>query len=137
MKTLETCVKELTTKVNKHETEAEKWKNLEDRISTIESKVEESFVTNPTVEVELKCKLCNFYCSKNSDLKKHKFDNNQKVQKVKRCTICDETFMKNNQLESHLNTRIESEKFCCSLCGTFFLLKWRLKKRMDVHTTKK
>ena len=39
MKTLQTCVKELTTKVNKHETEAEKWKNLEDRISTIESKV--------------------------------------------------------------------------------------------------
>jgi hypothetical protein len=49
----------------------------------------------------LKCELCDYICSKNDEMKKHKIDGHEEVCH-ERCTICGKKFLKNHELEIHL-----------------------------------
>ena len=80
-----------------------------------------------------KSKKCETCLESFKDLKKHIKDMHPAEIK---CTKCKETFLKNSKLEEHIkNINLENEKYVCEECGKTFVLKWRLKKHLILHSS--
>ena len=54
----------------------------------------------------------------------------------KSCKVCEMNFLKNSDLEMHVMEAHTSEKkFSCNVCDKSFVLEWRHKKHVAMHTT--
>ena len=52
-----------------------------------------------------------------------------------KCNLCDKGFERFNDLENHIKAIHDNpEKFKCGQCSKDFVLKWRLKKHLKIHT---
>ena len=81
--------------------------------------------------LSLKCRKCEITAESKTELKRHIKEKH--VVEVK-CKICEKVFTKNSDLELHLkNLHKEKENHKCRECGQDFVLKWRLKKHMNIH----
>ena len=78
---------------------------------------------------EYTCKLCDFKCVKNTNLKVHL---KEKYRKEIKCKVCHERFDETFKLEKHLKNH-DVETFQCGKCEKTFHLKWRLEKHMKAH----
>ena len=79
-----------------------------------------------------KCKRCETSVKSAKDLKKH--IKNKHPAEIN-CTKCEETFPKYSDLEEHIkNIHLEKDKYKCDECGKSFVLKWRLKKHLTIHS---
>ena len=66
---------------------------------------------------------------------KGNLDREKNVSKSLNCNLCENTFCRFVDLETHIKTCHENhEEFTCEQCDKGFILKWRLKKHMRVHT---
>ena len=53
----------------------------------------------------------------------------------KSCKVCNTTFLKNSDLEMHVMEAHQAEKkFICDVCDKSFVLEWRYKKHVLMHT---
>lgn len=86
-----------------------------------------------TPENEEKCKMCDDTFSSKKSLKGHL---QSKHPKKIQCQSCEQVFEKNCELEMHMKTKHEvKETFNCNKCGKKFLLKWRMKKHLENHSS--
>ena len=58
--------------------------------------------------------------------------------KLLNCNLCENTFCRFVDLETHIRTCHENhEMFTCEQCDKGFVLKWRLKKHMRIHSDRR
>ena len=58
-----------------------------------------------------------------------------KTHDLKECKLCSKRFKKCNELESHIKNCHENyREFKCDQCEKTFVLEWRLKKHINLHT---
>jgi hypothetical protein len=61
--------------------------------------------------------------------------NTAKVTRSKSCNFCEQTVVKNCDLETHLKEVHDVQKKCkCTVCNKDFVLDWRHKKHMKMHS---
>ena len=115
-------------------------KLLEKRLDDSEKKVEiledklgkrEEVVEN-CLDKEIECKVCEFKCESKQNLKKHIKENHPfEIE----CNLCATRFPKKSDLEVHLEVYHERKgQYKCDHCDKTFVLKWRLKKHLEVHS---
>ena len=84
-------------------------------------------------EHDIKCKVCDIDFENRRNLMEHvKEEHPRKI----RCLSCEEVFNKNSDLEAHIKTYHETiETYKCDICEKTFVLKWRLNKHQENHTS--
>ena len=118
-----------------------KFKELENVVVTLRSKLEEKDIQLANLELQLKdrqsedltCKTCVFICQRRKELKHHKLNNHSDLVSKQKCNICDMSFIRNIDHEIHLKGHSEASTFDCEQCDNTFYLKWRLDKHAKVH----
>ena len=127
-------VKSLAEEFEKLKEEVEELRPLKQKVAYLEEKLKMVHLNDENVTKSyVKCKKCEMPAESVKELKTH--------MKVKHpvevsCKICAESFVKNSDLEEHIrNLHEDKEKHECDECGKTFVLKWRLKKHMNIHTS--
>ena len=82
--------------------------------------------------IRIKCKQCDETFQSKKDLKMHLVEIHEK--KVN-CKTCDKVFSENCQLEVHIKTMHQENGYKCDQCDKTFVLKWRLMKHHQNHST--
>ena len=132
---LKTMLDAITTKVNSLDSGEENIRILEIKIDKIDAKVQEMTVNNCESGIERENSLtdsevCEKSTQSTKNLKKHHIGSSG----VK-CKVCGNSFAKNSDLELNIkNIHKEAEIYDCDKCDKKFLLKWRLKKHIDIHS---
>ena len=90
-------------------------------------------VSRNKLEQIFKCKKCDKSSESARSLKKHVVETHSKEIK---CKVCDKKFTKNCDLEVHLNSEHQEAKiYGCDKCEMTFVLKWRLDKHKNIHSS--
>ena len=118
-------VKTLENRLNISET---KVKHLEDKLSKKNNGSENH--NEQDSRIEIKCKICDIMYTSKKNLKLHMRESHPKSFN---CIICAESFEKSSDMELHLKENHSSPEFTCDQCDKSFVLKWRLKKHLEIH----
>ena len=118
----------------------EEIKNLKmkiDEIDCLKKKIHEletalTCIKSQKIQELFKCIKCKKNFESEESLKSH---NTSYHSKTVKCKLCPKDFFKNNDLEVHIKTdHQEAEKSKCEICDMTFVLEWRLKKHMNIHS---
>ena len=97
-------------------------------------KLSENSISEESLKEMTKCVQCDKSFDDKKKLKKHLRETHPRQIK---CKSCDKVFSENCELEFHIKTdHVERPEYGCDLCGKKFVLKWRLAKHLQNHTSK-
>ena len=131
-------IKSLAEEFEKLKEEVEELRPLKQKVAMLEEKLQKVYCDKQVDDKEesgrknFECKKCDTVVESLKELKKHRTKHPTEI----KCTKCSETFTKNSDLEEHIeNVHIEKEKYKCDECEKTFVLKWRLKKHLNIHSS--
>ena len=119
---------EIRTKFDENEIQKEK-KYLESGSDLLSGrKITQKTVTSQSKKNPLKCRICDYYCSKGDDLRRHYISVHDKEKHFK-CEICEYTSFYSHHMKKHIDSVHEGKKpYKCDFCDYICSISSDLKK---------